>query len=64
MLTHLLYEAYKLNGNEAKLDQTPLENGRWIFGAKWWPSGTIAIYDEIAGETSLLLEIKFWLDDD
>ena len=49
LLRHLLYEAYKLTGNEAELEQVPLESGRWIFGSKWWPSGTIMVYDEIAG---------------
>lgn len=49
LLRHLLYEAYKLTGNEAELEQTPLENGRWIFGTRWWPSGNISVYDEVAG---------------
>lgn len=49
LLRHLLFEAYKLTGNESELEQVPLENGRWIFGTRWWPSGTIEIYDEIAG---------------
>jgi hypothetical protein len=49
LLRHLLYEAYKLTGNESELDQVPLENGRWVFSTRWWPSGTISIYDEVAG---------------
>ncbi len=49
LLRHLLYEAYKLTGNEAELDQVPLENGRWIFGTRWWPSGRITLFDEVVG---------------
>lgn len=49
LLQHLLYEAYKLTGNEYELQQTPTENGRWIFGTKWYPSGNLQLYDEVVG---------------
>lgn len=49
LLQHLLYEAYKLTGNEYELQQAPTENGRWIFGTKWYPSGNLQIYDEVVG---------------
>lgn len=52
LLRHLLYEAYKLTGNEAELESPDnMENGRWIFGTRWWPSGTIQVYDEVAGRS-------------
>ncbi|MBB1193024.1 hypothetical protein DNC80_04990 [Flavobacterium sp. SOK18b] len=42
-------EAYRLTGNEyqGKADKTPAN--RLIFGTRWWPSGTISIFDEVAG---------------
>lgn len=50
LLRHLIYEAYELTGNENQLE-TPdnLDNGRWIFGSKWYPSGAIGVIDEVAG---------------
>ena len=36
LLRHLLYEAYKLTGNEKQLDNPEnLDNERWIFGRRW-----------------------------
>lgn len=49
LLRHLLFEAYKLTGNESESEKVPLENGRWIFGTKWNPSGAIGVVDEVAG---------------
>jgi len=58
LLHHLLYEAYSLVGKEQEL----LEDGeitdpntqqtRWIFGRKWYPSGTLTVWDGIGGTTS------------
>ena len=52
LLRHLIYEAYTLTGNEAQLE-TPdnLDNGRWIFGSKWYPFGNIQVLDEVAGRS-------------
>ncbi|RAJ12161.1 hypothetical protein [Olleya aquimaris] len=57
LLHHLLYEAYSLVGKEQEL----LEDGeiidpstqqaRWIFGRKWYPSGTLTVWDGIGGTT-------------
>lgn len=49
-LDQLLDEAYKLTGNERQDTKTKTSpNAKWIFGKKWWPSGNITIYDEVAG---------------
>ncbi|WP_299128260.1 hypothetical protein [uncultured Winogradskyella sp.] len=58
LLHHLLFEAYVLVGKEQELLS---ENGeiidpntsqaKWIFGRKWRPSGTITLWDGIAGTT-------------
>ncbi|AZB21501.1 hypothetical protein EG338_04895 [Kaistella haifensis] len=49
LLRHLLHKAYELTGNEYELDNQPTQNGKWIFGTKWYPSGNIQVYDEIVG---------------
>ena len=49
LLRHLLHKAYELTGNEYELDSQPSQNGKWIFGTKWYPSGNIQVYDEIVG---------------
>jgi hypothetical protein len=49
-LDQLLDEAYKLTGNERQNTKTKTSStAKWIFGTKWWPSGNITIYDEVAG---------------
>lgn len=46
----MLDEAFKLTGNERESSKTKTNaNAKWIFGTKWWPSGKITVYDEIAG---------------
>jgi hypothetical protein len=50
LLEQLLDEAFKLTGNERESSQTKTNaNAKWIFGTKWWPSGRITVFDEIAG---------------
>jgi hypothetical protein len=46
----LLDEAFKLTGNK-RVDSQPKTSitARWIFGTRWWPTGNISIYDEVAG---------------
>ncbi len=61
LLMHLLNEAYTLTGNEKDLLNTPkkvkIEEAEdetyqmWIFGARWWPSGTIKIWDDNVART-------------
>lgn len=44
----LVEEAFKITGNEDELETPKSENSlqvRWIFGTRWWPSGTIKIWD-------------------
>ncbi len=49
LLRLLLNEAYTLTGNEAQLEAPQgSETSRWIFGTRWWPSGTITMFDEVA----------------
>ncbi|MFT5254581.1 MAG: hypothetical protein ACI87N_003657 [Flavobacteriales bacterium] len=50
LLDKLLDEAFKLTGNK-RVDSQPKTSvtARWIFGTRWWPSGNISIYDEVAG---------------
>ncbi|MFV8356176.1 hypothetical protein ACNQGB_08370 [Flavobacterium sp. XS1P32] len=54
----LLEEAYRLTGNEyqGKSDKTPAN--RLIFGTRWWPSGTISIFDEVAGRNVPVVGVK------
>lgn len=59
LLHHLLFEAYSLVGKEDELLQDngeltkPNTNQKlWIFGRKWYPSGTITLWDDIAGSSS------------
>ncbi|KVV16444.1 hypothetical protein [Flavobacterium sp. TAB 87] len=49
LLDELLDEAFKITGNERQ-NQLAKTNAtaKWIFGKRWWPSGTITIYDEVA----------------
>jgi hypothetical protein len=50
LLDKLLDEAYKLTGNDrgnSKIKENT--TAKWIFGKKWWPSGKITVYDEVAG---------------
>nr|WP_315252124.1 hypothetical protein [uncultured Flavobacterium sp.] len=50
LLDQLLDEAYKLTGNERQNSETKTSaTAKWIFGKKWWPSGKITVYDEVAG---------------
>ena len=50
LLDQLLDEAFKLTGNK-RVDSQPKTSitARWIFGTRWWPTGNISIYDEVAG---------------
>ena len=50
LLDQLLDEAFKLTGNK-RVDSQPKTSAsaRWILGTRWWPSGNITIYDEVAG---------------
>ncbi|HEX8577381.1 MAG TPA: hypothetical protein VF677_13890 [Flavobacterium sp.] len=48
LLNELLNEAYQLTGNEREAADTDTAS-RIIFGRRWWPSGTIMVFDEIAG---------------
>jgi hypothetical protein len=49
-LDQLLDEAFKLTGNERQDTKTKTSStAKWIFGKKWWPSGKITVYDEVAG---------------
>jgi hypothetical protein len=48
-LDELLEEAYRLTGNEYQSKSDNKSNNRLIFGTRWWPSGTISIFDEVAG---------------
>ena len=63
LLRHLLNEAYTLTGNEDDLLEEPEnqsnKNARntnarccWIFGSKWYPSGTLKIWDDNAGTST------------
>lgn len=56
LLRHLLNEAYTLTGNEEDLYEKPKNHNNpeaiWIFGSKWYPSGTLKIWDDNAGETT------------
>ena len=63
LLRHLLNEAYKLTGNlDDLLEDTKSQSNKnakstnakccWIFGSKWYPSGTLKIWDDNAGKTS------------
>ena len=47
-LDQLLNEAFKLTGNERQ-DKKASANSRLIFGKRWWPSGNISVFDEVAG---------------
>jgi hypothetical protein len=47
-LNALLDEAYKITGNERQ-DTKASATSRIIFGKRWWPSGKITVYDEVAG---------------
>lgn len=50
LLDQLLDEAFKLTGNERQDTKTKTSpNAKWIFGKRWWPSGNITVYDEVAG---------------
>lgn len=48
-LYQLLEEAYRLTGNEYRGKSNNALTNRLIFGTRWWPSGTISIFDEVAG---------------
>jgi len=48
-LDQLLEEAYRLTGNEYEGKSNDTSTNRLIFGTRWWPSGTISIFDEVAG---------------
>lgn len=48
-LDQLLEEAYRLTGNEYQGKSDNTATNRLIFGTRWWPSGTISIFDEVAG---------------
>ena len=63
LLRHLLNEAYTLTNNLDDLLEEPdnqnNENGKsatarccWIFGSRWWPSGTLKIWDDNAGTST------------
>ena len=56
LLRHLLNEAYTLTGNEDDLfDKPKTDNNvqaKWIFGTRWWPAGTLKIWDDNAGSTT------------
>ena len=59
LLHHLLYEAYRLVGREQELlddngSNTDPNGGTrfWIFGRKWYPSGTLHFWDQQAGQSS------------
>lgn len=46
----LLWEAYSYTGNEKELEtENSTEAQRWIFGKKWYPSGIVAVHDDIVG---------------
>lgn len=50
LFNNLLFSAYEQTGNENELlteNSTP--QARWIFGTKWYPSGSIRVQDDIAG---------------
>ncbi|MEN9913820.1 MAG: hypothetical protein RL528_554 [Bacteroidota bacterium] len=50
LLDQLLDEAFKLTGNERQDTKTKTSpNAKWIFGKRWWPSGNITVFDEVAG---------------
>jgi hypothetical protein len=50
LLDLLLDEAFKLTGNEREDSKTKSNTtAKWIFGKRWWPSGNITVYDEVAG---------------
>jgi len=54
MFRHLLKEAYSLTGNEADLLEAKKKDEAeplWIFGSRWYPSGTIRIWDDNIGTT-------------
>lgn len=48
-LDQLLEEAYRLTGNEYESKSEGTTTNRIILGSRWWPSGTITIYDEVVG---------------
>lgn len=50
LFNNLLYTAFEQTGNEEELmvDNPPAE-GKWIFGSKWYPSGSIRVNDDILG---------------
>ncbi len=57
LLRHLLNEAYTLTGNEDDLLEQELKTdtnaqAKWIFGSRWWPSGTLKIWDDNAGTST------------
>ncbi|MGB0769174.1 MAG: hypothetical protein ACPGPB_00310 [Flavobacteriaceae bacterium] len=50
LLKNLLNEAYTLTGNEGDLNEKKSDTQtNWIFGSKWYASGTLKIWDDNAG---------------
>lgn len=50
LLKNLLNEAFTLTGNEGDLNEKKSDaQTNWIFGSKWYPSGTLKIWDDNAG---------------
>jgi hypothetical protein len=50
LLDQLLDEAFRLTGNKREKSETKLSTtAKWIFGRRWWPSGNISVFDEVAG---------------
>lgn len=56
LLHQLLDEAFKLTGNKrVDSESKKCASARLIFGTRWWPSGSITIYDEVAGANKPVL---------
>jgi hypothetical protein len=51
LFNNLLYQAFEQTGNTEELlsENPPSTSGKWIFGSKWYPSGTIRVNDDILG---------------
>ena len=52
VLRHLLNEAYALTDNEEDLLKDSNDQSRWFFGSKWYPSGTLKIWDDNVGNST------------
>jgi hypothetical protein len=55
LLTSLLKKSFSLTGNEDEfVDENESKTKIWIFGSKWYPSGNIQIWDDDAGQSTVV----------